>query len=30
MNALPPGYRREPGHQARWLWRTLRGAELAA
>ena len=29
MNALPPGYRREPGHQARWLWRTLRGAELA-
>ena len=29
MNALPPGYRREPGHQATWLWRTLRGAELA-
>src|SRR6266496_2944394 len=29
MNALPPGYRREPGHQAKWLWRTLRGAELA-
>ena len=29
MNTLPPGYRREPGHQARWLWRTLRGAELA-
>ena len=29
MNALPSGYRREPGHQARWLWRTLRGAELA-
>jgi hypothetical protein len=29
MNALPPGYRRPPGHQARWLWRTLRGAELA-
>jgi AAA domain/TrwC relaxase len=29
MNALPPGYRREPGHQARWLWRTLRAAELA-
>jgi hypothetical protein len=28
-NSLPPGYRREPGHQARWLWRTLRGAELA-
>ena len=26
---LPPGYRREPGHQAKWLWRTLRGAELA-
>ena len=29
MNALPPEYRREPGHQARWLWRTLRAAELA-
>ena len=29
MNTLPPGYRREPGHQAKWLWRTLRGAELA-
>ena len=29
MNALPPGYRRPPGHQAKWLWRTLRGAELA-
>jgi len=28
MNALPPGYRRPPGHQARWLWRTLRAAEL--
>ena len=27
--ALPPEHRREPGHQARWLWRTLRGAELA-
>jgi hypothetical protein len=26
---LPPDYRREPGHQARWLWRTLRSAELA-
>ena len=26
---LPPEYRREPGHQAKWLWRTLRGAELA-
>jgi conjugative relaxase-like TrwC/TraI family protein len=26
---LPPGYRAEPGHQARWLWRTLRAAELA-
>ena len=25
MAHLPPGYRREPGHQARWLWRTLRG-----
>jgi hypothetical protein len=29
MNVLPPGYRREPGHQAQWLWRTLRAAELA-
>ncbi len=29
MNTLPPGYRRQPGHQAKWLWRTLRGAELA-
>ena len=29
MNALPPGYRRQPGRQAKWLWRTLRGAELA-
>ena len=29
MAALPPDYRREPGHQARWLWRTLRAAELA-
>ena len=27
--ALPPGHRAEPGHQARWLWRTLRAAELA-
>jgi hypothetical protein len=27
--SLPPGYRRDPGHQARWLWRTLRAAELA-
>ena len=26
---LPPGYRAEPGHQARWLCRTLRAAELA-
>jgi hypothetical protein len=30
MNALPPGYRAEPGHQAKWLWRTLRAAELAS
>ncbi len=29
MAALPPGYRREPGHQARWLWRTMHAAELA-
>ena len=27
--ALPPGYRAEPGHQSRWLWRTLHAAELA-
>ena len=30
MTTLPPGYRREPGHQAKWLWRTLRAAELAS
>jgi hypothetical protein len=29
LAALPPRYRREPGHQARWLWQTLRAAELA-
>jgi hypothetical protein len=29
LDALPPEYRGEPGHPARWLWRTLRGAELA-
>jgi len=29
MAHLPPEHRREPGHQARWLWRTLRAAELA-
>ena len=27
--SLPPGYHRPLGHQARWLWRTLRTAELA-
>jgi hypothetical protein len=27
--ALPPAYRGEPSHQAQWLWRTLRAAELA-
>jgi conjugative relaxase-like TrwC/TraI family protein len=27
--ALPPAYRQEPTHQAKWLWRTLRAAELA-
>jgi hypothetical protein len=27
--ALPPGHHTEPGHQARWLWRTLHAAELA-
>ena len=29
LASLPPEHRREPGHQARWLWRTLRAAELA-
>jgi conjugative relaxase-like TrwC/TraI family protein len=29
MSTVPPGYRRQPGHQARWLFRTLRAAELA-
>ena len=29
MNNLPPGYGRQPGHQAKWLWRTVRAAELA-
>jgi hypothetical protein len=29
LTILPPGDRREPGHQAQWLWRTLRAAELA-
>jgi hypothetical protein len=29
LATLPPGYRCEPGHQARWLWRTIRAAELA-
>jgi hypothetical protein len=27
--ALPPGYAYEPGHREKWLWRTLRAAELA-
>jgi conjugative relaxase-like TrwC/TraI family protein len=27
--ALPSEYRGEPSHQAKWLWRTLRAAELA-
>jgi hypothetical protein len=26
MASLPPEYRQEPGHQAKWLWRTLRAA----
>ena len=30
MAALPPGYQQEPGHRAKWLWRTLRAAELAS
>jgi hypothetical protein len=29
LSHLPPEYRCEPGHQARWLWRTLLAAELA-
>jgi hypothetical protein len=29
MSILPPGDRREPSHQVKWLWRTLRAAELA-
>jgi len=29
LAALPPGYRTEPSHQARWLWRILNAAELA-
>ena len=29
MANLPPGYWQEPGHQAKWLWRTMRAAELA-
>lgn len=28
--ALRPGQRAEPGRQARWLWRTLRTAELVS
>jgi hypothetical protein len=30
MDALPPGYRQEPSHQAKWLWHTMRAAELAS
>ena len=29
MAALPPGYQRELSHKAKWLFRTLRAAELA-
>ena len=29
MAALPPGYRQELSHKAKWLFRTLRAAELA-
>jgi conjugative relaxase-like TrwC/TraI family protein len=29
MAALPSGHEQEPSHQAKWLWRTLRAAELA-
>jgi hypothetical protein len=28
-DALPPGYPLEPGHRDKWLWKTLRAAELA-
>jgi conjugative relaxase-like TrwC/TraI family protein len=28
-DALPPGHHADPSHQAKWLWRTLRAAELA-
>src|SRR5262249_46849817 len=29
LDALPPGYRHQLSHQARWLYQTLRSAELA-
>jgi conjugative relaxase-like TrwC/TraI family protein len=29
MSAVPPSHRSQPSHQARWLFRTLRAAELA-
>ena len=29
LAALPPGYQHEPGQRAKWLWRTMRAAELA-
>ena len=29
MASLPPGHHGNLGHQAKWLWRTLRAAELA-
>jgi hypothetical protein len=29
MASLPREYQQEPGHQAKWLWRTMRAAELA-
>ncbi|WP_300610587.1 AAA family ATPase, partial [Trebonia sp.] len=29
IDALPLEYRQEPSHQAKWLWRTMRAAELA-
>jgi hypothetical protein len=28
-DVLPPGYQQAPSHRAKWLWRTLRTAELA-
>ena len=29
LTSLPPGYQQAPSHRAKWLWRTLRAADLA-